>query len=86
MLLTTFPLLANTGSDQLDTDKIAGWIATCKHDNGGYSAAPQLDQHLRYTLSAIQILTTLDAMTPEIKVRGTLEPAQLQQRWAGWWR
>ena len=52
--------------DVLETAKIVEWVATCRHDNGGYSAAPGHDPHLLATLSAIQVLTILEAMTPEV--------------------
>lgn len=35
-------------------------IKSCKHSNGGLSAAPGHDPHILYTLSAIQILVTLE--------------------------
>jgi geranylgeranyl transferase type-2 subunit beta len=52
--------------EQLELAKIIEWVATCRHENGGYSAAPGHDPHLLATLSAVQILTILESITPEI--------------------
>lgn len=38
----------------------------------GFSAAPRHDPHILYTLSAVQILVTLDAL-PEINVDATVD-------------
>lgn len=52
--------------DSLDLEHIASWVLTCRHDDGGFSADPKHDSHILYTLSAIQILQTLDKMTSDI--------------------
>lgn len=41
------------------------------HDSGGFGAAPGHDAHMLYTVSAVQILASLDAF------------AELEQRVAG---
>ena len=38
------------------------FVLSCLHDNGGFGAAPGHDAHMLYTTSAVQILTTLDAL------------------------
>ena len=35
---------------------------SCQHESGGFGAAPGHDAHMLYTVSAIQILATLDAV------------------------
>jgi geranylgeranyl transferase type-2 subunit beta len=52
--------------DAMDRNAILGFVAACFHpDKGGFSAAPQNDPHLLYTLSAVQILTLYDAVEPQ---------------------
>lgn len=36
-------------------------MLSCQHDNGGFGAAPGHDPHMLYTVSAVQILVTIDA-------------------------
>ena len=35
---------------------------SCQHEDGGFGAAPNHDSHMLYTVSAIQILVTIDAL------------------------
>lgn len=35
---------------------------SCQHPNGGFGAAPGHDPHMLYTVSAVQILVTTDAV------------------------
>jgi geranylgeranyl transferase type-2 subunit beta len=37
------------------------FVLSCQHENGGFGAAPGHDAHLLYTVSAVQILATVDA-------------------------
>ena len=37
-------------------------MLSCQHDNGGFGAAPGHDAHMLYTVSAVQILVTIDAV------------------------
>ncbi|KAH8154725.1 uncharacterized protein LAJ45_01256 [Morchella importuna] len=38
------------------------FVLSCQHPSGGFGASPAHDPHLLYTLSAIQILATVDAL------------------------
>ncbi|KAI9814851.1 MAG: hypothetical protein M1832_005653 [Thelocarpon impressellum] len=42
-------------------DTIA-FVLSCQRENGGFGAAPGHDAHILYTVSAIQILATVDAL------------------------
>eukprot|EP00042_Codosiga_hollandica_P047962 m.528969 g.528969 ORF g.528969 m.528969 type:complete len:366 (+) comp57563_c0_seq21:944-2041(+) len=46
----------------LQRDAILALVEQCLHPSGGFSAAPQHDAHLLYTLSAVQILCIFDAL------------------------
>lgn len=37
------------------------FVFSCLHENGGFGAAPGHDPHMLYTVSAVQILATIDA-------------------------
>lgn len=41
-------------------------IVACRHPSGGYAAAPGHDPHVLYTLSAVQILVSLDRLKLEV--------------------
>lgn len=45
------------------------FIFSCQHENGGFGAAPGHDAHMLYTVSAVQILGTVDALE-ELDRRG----------------
>jgi len=38
------------------------FVLSCQHKDGGFGAAPRHDAHLLSTVSAIQILATIDAL------------------------
>ncbi|KAI5284229.1 hypothetical protein KEM54_001505 [Ascosphaera aggregata] len=38
------------------------FVLSCQHENGGFGAAPGHDPHMLYTVSAVQILVTVDAL------------------------
>jgi geranylgeranyl transferase type-2 subunit beta len=44
-------------------------VLSCQHANGGFGAAPGHDAHLLSTVSAVQILATVDAVE-ELEARG----------------
>ncbi|CAF0959716.1 unnamed protein product [Didymodactylos carnosus] len=50
------------GLDQLDTDDIINFIKSCQKPSGAFSPSTQHDEHLLYTLSAVQILVILDRL------------------------
>ncbi|KAL9076818.1 MAG: hypothetical protein Q9161_000803 [Pseudevernia consocians] len=45
------------------------FVLSCQHENGGFGAAPGHDAHMLYTVSAVQILGTVDAVE-ELNRRG----------------
>ena len=45
------------------------FVLSCQHEVGGFGAAPGHDAHMLYTVSAVQILGTVDALH-EIDRRG----------------
>ena len=55
--------------DGLPRDETIEFVLSCQHDNGGFGAAPGHDAHLLYTVSAVQILATVDALE-ELETRG----------------
>ena len=48
--------------EALPRDKTIEFILSCQQDNGGFAAAPGHDAHILYTVSAVQVLVTLDAL------------------------
>ncbi|KAI9809695.1 MAG: hypothetical protein M1825_000127 [Sarcosagium campestre] len=62
---------------------------SCQHKNGGFGAAPGHDPHMLYTVSAVQILATVDALSeldrgvPKKKQRVGKFIADLQDRDTG---
>ncbi|KAF2157119.1 geranylgeranyltransferase beta subunit [Myriangium duriaei CBS 260.36] len=46
--------------DELPRDKLLDFVLSCWQPNGGFSAAPDHDAHLLFTVSAVQILVMLD--------------------------
>lgn len=59
--LTALHLLGHP--DALPHDKTIDFIFACYNDDGGFGAAPGHDSHMLYTVSAIQILATIDALS-----------------------
>lgn len=57
--LTALHLLGRP--DALPRSDILDFVFSCLHDTGGFGAAPGHDAHMLYTVSAVQILATLDA-------------------------
>ncbi|KAL1304986.1 hypothetical protein AAFC00_003890 [Neodothiora populina] len=57
--LTALNLLGQP--DALPRDGLLDFIFSCLHENGGFGAAPGHDPHMLYTVSAVQVLVTLDA-------------------------
>ncbi|KAF1929807.1 geranylgerany transferase type II beta subunit [Didymella exigua CBS 183.55] len=57
--LTALHLLGHPNA--LPRNEILNFVCSCLHDNGGFGAAPGHDAHMLYTVSAVQILATLDA-------------------------
>lgn len=55
--------------DALPRDEAIAFVLSCQHENGGFGAAPGHDPHMLYTVSAVQILTLLDAFE-ELEKRG----------------
>jgi geranylgeranyl transferase type-2 subunit beta len=48
--------------DALPREGVLDFVLSCLHDDGGFGAAPGHDAHMLYTVSGVQILTTLDAL------------------------
>jgi geranylgeranyl transferase type-2 subunit beta len=57
--LTALHLLGHP--DALPRNGILDFVFSCLHESGGFGAAPGHDAHMLYTVSAVQILATLDA-------------------------
>jgi geranylgeranyl transferase type-2 subunit beta len=55
--------------DALPREETIKFVLSCQHENGGFGAAPQHDAHMLYTVSAVQILATIDALD-ELDKRG----------------
>ncbi|KAJ3411923.1 hypothetical protein HDV05_001504 [Chytridiales sp. JEL 0842] len=58
--LTSLCLLGKP--DALPKEDVISYVLSCHHPNGGFGGDKDHDPHLLYTLSAIQILATLDAL------------------------
>jgi prenyltransferase beta subunit len=56
------PLHLMNHAEALPRDETIEFVLSCQHENGGFGAAPLHDAHMLYTVSAIQILATLDAL------------------------
>ncbi|XP_054164255.1 geranylgeranyl transferase type-2 subunit beta-like [Oppia nitens] len=63
---TTALQLMDSDFDSAGRQDILSMIKTCVHPNGGISAAKGHDPHLLYTMSAIQILVSYDALNDNI--------------------
>ncbi|KAL9597404.1 MAG: hypothetical protein Q9219_005157 [cf. Caloplaca sp. 3 TL-2023] len=48
--------------DALPRAETVEFVLSCQHANGGFGAAPGHDAHMLYTVSAVQILVTVDAL------------------------
>jgi Prenyltransferase and squalene oxidase repeat len=58
--LTALHLLGHT--DALPRDQTIEFVLACQNKDGGFGAATDHDSHMLYTVSAIQILATVDAL------------------------
>ncbi|RKU42642.1 hypothetical protein DL546_000949 [Coniochaeta pulveracea] len=65
--LTALHLLGHP--DALPRNETIDFVLSCQHDSGGFGAAPGHDAHMLYTVSAVQILATIDAFD-ELETRG----------------
>ncbi|CAG8927691.1 unnamed protein product [Penicillium salamii] len=65
--LTALHLLGHP--DALPRDETVNFVLSCQSDSGGFGAAPGHDAHMLYTVSAVQILATIDAIN-ELEKRG----------------
>ncbi|RMD43964.1 hypothetical protein DV735_g1160, partial [Chaetothyriales sp. CBS 134920] len=59
--LTALHLLGSP--DALPRDKTIEFVLSCQNRDGGFGAAPGHDSHMLYTVSAVQILATVDAIS-----------------------
>ena len=65
------PLLLLGQPDSLPRAGLLDFFLSCIHTIGGFGAAPGHDPHMLYTISAVQILATLDAFVElEEKIPG----------------
>ena len=58
--VTAMDIMGELG--RMDRAGILEFVNACQHADGGFSSCPRLDPHVHFTLSAIQILITLDAL------------------------
>ncbi|MCJ1350686.1 MAG: hypothetical protein MMC33_000667 [Icmadophila ericetorum] len=65
--LTALHLLGHP--DALPRAETIEFVLSCQHDSGGFGAAPGHDAHMLYTVSAVQILATVDALD-DLEQRG----------------
>lgn len=65
--LTALHLLGRP--DALPRAETIDFVLSCQHESGGFGAAPGHDAHMLYTVSAVQILATIDAFD-ELEQRG----------------
>jgi geranylgeranyl transferase type-2 subunit beta len=56
--------------DALPREETIQFVLSCQQPNGGFGAAPGHDAHMLYTVSAVQILATLDALNELSRVGG----------------
>jgi len=59
--LTACHLLGHPNA--LRREEVIAFVLSCLHDSGGFGAAPGHDAHMLYTVSAVQILVMLDAVS-----------------------
>jgi geranylgeranyl transferase type-2 subunit beta len=65
--LTALHLLGHP--DALPRAETIDFVLSCQHESGGFGAAPGHDAHMLSTVSAVQILATIDAFD-ELETRG----------------
>jgi geranylgeranyl transferase type-2 subunit beta len=59
--LTALHLLGH--AEALPRRETIEYVLSCQHENGGFGAAPGHDAHMLYTVNAVQILATVDAIS-----------------------
>ncbi|KAL8800569.1 MAG: hypothetical protein Q9182_005080 [Xanthomendoza sp. 2 TL-2023] len=74
--LTALHLLGHP--EALPREQTIDFVLSCQHENGGFGAAPGHDPHMLYTVSAVQILVTVDALD-ELDRRGKTGQAGVGQ-------
>ncbi|EHY52193.1 Rab geranylgeranyltransferase [Exophiala dermatitidis] len=85
--LTALHLLGHP--DAIPRDKTLEFVFACQNSDGGFGAAPGHDSHMLYTVSAVQVLATINALSDlETAQRGGKEAvaryiAGLQDRNSG---
>jgi geranylgeranyl transferase type-2 subunit beta len=58
--LTALHLLGHP--EALPRDETINFVLSCQNEDGGFGAAPGHDSHMLYTVSAVQILVTVDGV------------------------
>lgn len=58
--LTALHLLGHP--EALPRDETINFVLSCQNEDGGFGAAPGHDSHMLYTVSAVQILATVDGV------------------------
>lgn len=59
------------------------FVLSCQHESGGFGAAPGHDAHMLYTVSAVQILGTVDALD-ELDRRGKVGKEKVGKCGSDW--
>lgn len=59
--LTALHLLGHP--DALPRDQTIQFVLACQNEDAGFGAAPGHDSHMLYTVSAVQILATVNALS-----------------------
>jgi geranylgeranyl transferase type-2 subunit beta len=66
--LTALHLLGHP--EALPRRETIDFVLSCQNEDGGFGAAPGHDSHMLYTVSAVQILVTVDAVDELDKRKG----------------
>jgi geranylgeranyl transferase type-2 subunit beta len=66
--LTALHLLGHP--EALPRHETIDFVLSCQNEDGGFGAAPGHDSHMLYTVSAVQILVTVDAVDELDKRKG----------------
>ena len=59
---TAMALLGRDLKTEMNSDKIVEWVLSCQCENGGFGGNTDLDPHILYTLSALQVLAICDKL------------------------
>ena len=62
MYWATTALSLMSSGDRIDKEHVVNSVLECQKPSGGFGAHKQHDEHLLFTLSAIQILASLDSL------------------------